>query len=84
MKTAPCDFRHISFLPGQKIAYCRRGSDGRIYLQSATIDSVDRTTIVDHQEDDLVCLDSLLVVKPDGKKQRLHRFDGIAVLEEER
>jgi hypothetical protein len=81
---APCDFRHIVFLPGQKIAYARRGSDGKVFLQSAMIEEIDRTTVIDHEDKDVICLDSLVVRKPDGKKQRLHRFDGIAVIEKER
>lgn len=83
MKTAPCDFRHVVFLPGQKIAYARRGSDGRIYLQSATIEEVSRThRFFDSKTADEV--DSLLVRTPDGSKRTLTRFGAIAVLEKER
>lgn len=83
MKEKPCDFRRITFLPGQMIAYARRGSDGRIYLQSATIEEVSRThRFSDSKTADEV--DSLLVRTPDGSKRTLTRFDGVAVLEEER
>ena len=88
MKSNPCDFRRVVFLPGQKIAYARRGSDGRIYLQSATIEEVSRTHRYLKSNDDKGFTtqlddDYLLVRTLDGSKRTLTRFGAIAVLEEE-
>lgn len=76
MKTKPAtDFRNVVFECGQMIAYARRSSSGRIYLQQATVESIDITVVANQ-----LCVASLVARKPNGKSQRLHRFDGVVVI----
>lgn len=79
MKKLLRDFRGITFVPGQQITYVRRGADGKIFLQLAKIEEVNVTTVLDQ-----VVTGSLMVLRSDGKKYKLTRFNSVAVLAEER